>query len=291
MIRLFNIFLLVCCLTLATVLDPQFQRIRSTREDASVGVLAALMGDSRRLFAHEFFAKADAYFHSGFYPTIFDAHKPGTEPDLVEESRVKSKGADEHEAEGSFLGAPKDWIDRFGRHFYPTVHTHLSEGGANGKQESGAVREILPWLKLSAEMDPHEIATYLTASYWLRTSLDKPAEAAQFLREGLRANPDSYEILLELGRVYFYSRTNSFVARNIFVLARQKWRRQEDAGKKPEPHDYEEILGELVKTDRAQNNPKEELEDLEELKRVAPAKESLQQQIDEAKAKLEKPKQ
>ena len=149
---------------------------------------------------------------------------------------------------------------------------------------------MLPWLKLSADMDPHEIATYLTASYWLRTSLGQPAEAEQFLREGLRANPDSYEILLELGRVYFYNRTNNFVARNIFVLARKNWRRQETAGKKPDAHSYEEILGEMVKPDRAQGDPKLELEDLEELRQVAPAKESLQEQIDEAKAKLAKPK-
>jgi hypothetical protein len=280
MIKLIMAFLLVCCLTLATVLDTQFQRWHN-REDSSAGVLVALMGDSRRLFAHEFFAMADSYFHSGFYPTIFDAQKPGTESDLKEESHDKPAGAQEHEEEASFLGPPKDWIDRFGRHFYPVVHTHLHGGNE---------REMLPWLKLSAELDPHEIATYLTASYWLRTSLNKPDEAEQFLREGLRANPDSYEILLELGRVYFYNRKNNFVARNIFALAAQKWRRQETAGKKPEPHAYEEILGEMVKTDRAQGDPKQEISDLEELMQVAPAKESLQQQINEAKARLAEPK-
>jgi hypothetical protein len=99
----------------------------------------------------------------------------------------------------------------------------------------------------------------VTASYWLRTTLKKPDQAEQFLREGLRANPDSYEILLELGRVYFYNRTNYFVARNIFILASQKWRLQEAAGKKPDPHAYEEILGEMVKTDRAQGDLKQEL--------------------------------
>ena len=280
MIRLTMAFLLVCCLTLATVLDPQFERWHN-REDTSAGVLVALMGDSRRLFAHEFFAMADSYFHSGFYPTIFDNQKPGSESDLKEESHDKPADAKQHEEEESFLGAPKDWIDRFGRNFYPVVHTHLHGGNE---------REMLPWLKLSADMDPHETSTYLTASYWLRTSLNQPDEAEQFLREGLRANPDSYEILLELGRVYFYSRTNSFVARNIFGLASRKWRRQEAAGKKPDARTYEEILGEMVKADRAQGDLKQELADLEELKQVAPAKESLQHQIDEVKAKMAEPK-
>jgi len=132
-------------------------------------------------------------------------------------------------------------MDRFGRHFYPTVHTHLSEGGATGKQSRRGAGNP-PVAQTSADLDPHDIDSYLTASYWLRTSLNRPQEAEQFLREGLRANPDSYEILLELGRVFAYSLKNNFVARNIFDLARQKWQRQEAAGKKPEAHAYEEIL-------------------------------------------------
>ncbi len=36
--------------------------------------------------------------------------------------------------ETGFLGPPRNWIDAFGRQFFPSVHTHLSEGGANGKE-------------------------------------------------------------------------------------------------------------------------------------------------------------
>jgi hypothetical protein len=287
MIKWAILFLLVCCMSLATVLDPEFRRLHS-REDSSAGVLVALMGDSRRLFAHEFFAMADAYFHKGFYPTIFDRQKPGAESDFKEESHDKPAAAQEHEEESSFLGRPKDCIDRFGRHFYPTVHTHL---------QGGNEREMLPWLKLSADLDPHEIDTYLTAAYWLRTSLHKPDEAEQFLREGQRANPDSSAILLELGRIYFYNRTNTVVARNIFLEARKKWRKQDAAAAKPgaaeakpDPHAYEEILGEIVRTDLAQGNPQQQLADMEELLKVARGKDVLQRQIDELKAKLAEPK-
>jgi hypothetical protein len=274
MIRVTMAFLFVCCLTLATVLNPSFQRLHN--ENSSTSVFVALLGDSRTLFAHEFFAKADAYFHSGFYPTIFDTQKPGSESDLKDESHDKQAGSEAHEEESSFLGAPKDWMERFGRHFYPTVHTHLHGGNE---------REMLPWLKLSAELDPHEIATYLTASYWLRTTLNKPEEAEVFLREGLRANPDSYAILLELGRVYFNNHKNPRVARNIFIMAREKWRRQDAAGDKPDPHSYEEILGEIVQADRALGDVKGQLADLEELIKVAHSKEPLQREIDELKSK------
>jgi hypothetical protein len=278
MIKWAMIFLLVCCMALATGLDPEFRQMQN-RDASSAGVLVALMGDSRRLFAHEFFAKADAYFHSGFYPTIFDYQKPGTESDLKEESHDKPEGAKE-EKETSFLGPPKDWIDRFGRHFYPTQHTHLHGGNE---------REMLPWLKLAADLDPHEIDAYLTASYWLRTSLNKPHEAEQFLRQGQLANPDSYQILLELGRIYLLNYSNAFVARNILMEARQKWRQQEAAKAKPDPNAYEEILGTIVRADRAKGDKKLLRADLEELMKVAHSTESLQKEMEELKSKTGEP--
>src|SRR5262249_61275028 len=47
----------------------------------------------------------------------------------------------EHEATMDFLGQPKDWIDAFSRHFYPSSHSHLDK--------PGEAREILPWLRVS----------------------------------------------------------------------------------------------------------------------------------------------
>ncbi len=278
MIRWGAILLLACCFTLATVLEPEFVRLRAGH-DSSQGVLAALMGDSRRMFANHFFAEADAYFHSGFYPTIFDTPGP-EEPGHLTESAEEHEKEEAGHHEETFLRQPTDWIDRFGRHFYPTVHTHLSGGNE---------REILPWLKLSAEMDPKRIETYVTAAYWLRTTLKKPNEAEQFLREGLRANPDSYDILLELGRVYFYNKKETRVAGNLYHMALQKWRRQEAAGGQPDGHVYEEILGEMVRVDREDGDLKQQLADLRDLLKVSPSKESLQRSIDEVKAKLAQP--
>jgi tetratricopeptide (TPR) repeat protein len=274
MIRLAVIFMLVCCFTLATILDAPVTRLRA-KSETSEGVLTALMGDSRRLFANHFFAMADAYFHSGFYPTIFDTAKTEERTHISEVAHEQGQEHEEHEE--TFLGQPKDWIERFGRHFYPTVHTHLS--GAN-------VQEILPFLKLSAEMDPNRIDTYITTAYWLRTSLKRPEEAEQFLRQGLRANPDSYEIYLELGRVYFYNKREPSVGRNIFMLARDKWLKQQAAGDKPEAADYEEILGEIVRVDRQEGDLKAEVADLEELIKVSHSPQTLEAEIRELKARL-----
>jgi tetratricopeptide (TPR) repeat protein len=280
MIRLALLFVFVCCFTLATQLAAVFASLQA-RGGRSGSPLLVLVGDSRRLFANQFFTMADVYFHSGYYPTIFDARKKEgpTHLDVAshEDPNAPKAAHEEPDEDDQFMGKPKDWIEQFGRNFFPTEHTHLQ--GVNA-------REIMPWLKLSAEMDPKRIDTYVTASYWLRTRLDKPDEAEQFLREGLRANPDSHEILLELGRVYFYNKENPRVARNIWELALNKWRQQNLAGENPDPHVQQEILGELVRDDQQSGNLKQLLADLEELEKATPMKGTLDKEIQDVKAKL-----
>jgi tetratricopeptide (TPR) repeat protein len=135
-------------------------------------------------------------------------------------------------------------------------------------------------------MDPHRIQTYLTASYWLRGALGKPDEAAQFLHEGLRANPNSYEILLELGYVYDLNKKNPRLARNVLEEALKKWKEQDGAGLKPPPKACVEILDALVRVDEEQNDLKPLLLDLEALKAVSPNKEAIERRIQETRAKL-----
>jgi tetratricopeptide (TPR) repeat protein len=266
--------IIVCCFTLATVLQPYFDELQGTTF-RSASVLASLLGDSRRMFANQFYSKADAYFHSGFYPGIFD--KP------MQEGHADMQGAKEdeghHDEDETFLGDPRDWIDRFGRNFYPTVHTHLS---------GGKEREMLPWLKLSAELDPQNVETFITGSYWLER-LKKSKEAEEFLREGLWSNPNSYEILLELGRIYADDKHDFSTARNIFNLALKKWQFHEAHGDKPDAEACDQIYGELVRLDKEEGNRAQLLADLQELIKYSPAKEAVQKSIDNVKAQMAAP--
>ena len=270
----------VCCFSLATHLAPVFDAMQARRGPAASPLLA-LLGDSRQLFANQFFTMADVYFHSGYYPTIFDARKKEGPSHLDvashEDEDAAKTGKKEPDDDDNFMGKPKDWIEEVGRHFIPTVHKHL---------DGDTAREMLPWLKLSAEMDPKRIDTYITTAYWLRTRLNKSAEAEQFLRDGLRANPDSYEILLELGRIYSYDRNNPRVARNIWERGLSEWNKQDQAKENPDPHVREELLGELVRDDQKAGNLKQLLADLQELEKTSPNKIGIDKQIQDVKAKL-----
>src|SRR5437588_6094472 len=207
--NLWMLLLATSCFSLATILQPRALAWSQRGRDS---VLKVVLGEGRRLFANHFFTKADIYFHSGYYPTIFD--RAAAPPDTHEMSGQSSHEEEEHEKEEDFLGRPKDWVERIGRHFIVSKHTHL---------EGGNQREILPWLKLSAELDPEQVDTYTVAAFWLRSHLGKPKEAEEFLREGLRANPNSYEILFALGRLYHENYHDAVRASNVWELALRRW--------------------------------------------------------------------
>jgi tetratricopeptide (TPR) repeat protein len=218
------IALLILCFGLAASLAPQFRAFENNRHQSD-NFFSLLLGDSSRVFANSSFAEADAYYHSGFYPTIFD-NKAAFQTAHIAADTGAVASHNQGEDTG-FMGPPRDWIDSFGRHFMPNRHTHLDEGGAeNDVADTKEVREILPWLKLSAKLDPENIKTYLVTAFWLRTRLNQVPQAEQVLREGLRHNPDDPQLLFELGSICFEDYHNSARARNLWEAALRSWARQ-----------------------------------------------------------------
>ena len=268
--------------TLATWLEPQFALTRQT--EGQKGFLASVLGDGRRLFANHFFVEADVYFHGGYYPSIFEqARRAQLNAKHMMEEHDHDHDHDDHEEEEhekamDFLGQPKDWIERFGRHFYPSTHEHLDK--------PGEVKEILPWLRLSAELDPTQVDTYIVGSYWLRKHLDKTAEAEQFLRQGLQANPKSYEILFELGSLYYENRHQPDRARNLWELALKRWHEQDAAGKDPDKFGCDQILARLAYLEEEQGNLSKSVAYLEEEVTYSPAPNVITKHISELKEKL-----
>jgi tetratricopeptide (TPR) repeat protein len=273
-----TLLLLSVVFSLATLLQPRATRW-ATRSQ-SVGVLRVLLGDSRRIFAEFFFRKAEVYFHSGYYPSIFEQARLSEEKEHAmarEHDELGEADAQVHDAATGFLGEPTDWIDRFGRHFRVTEHTHL---------EGGNVREILPWLRISADMDPQRVETYTVASYWLRNRMNKVDEAEQFLREGLRANPDSYEILYELGRLIYENRRDVTRARNVWMLALRRWHQREDLKEKPDFGMFHDLTTELAHLEEGEGNYARAIEWLKLTKPYSPHPDAVQAQIDALRVKV-----
>jgi len=268
--------LLAVCFTLATTIQPRTPAWSDRGKSGDV--LKLLLGDGRRMFANHFFEQADISFHSGYYPSIFDRREPaGKSPMAGGADAHEAHDEAAHEKEMAFLGQPRDWIERFGRHFRVTEHTHLAQG-----QE----REILPWLRLSAELDPQRVDTYTVAAYWLRERLGRVKEAEDFLREGQRNNPESCEILFELGRLYRDSRHDSGRARNVWQLALRKWTEQESGKPKPNLYQLEQIAVNLARVEEQAGQFERAIGLLELGKKASPNPAPLQAQIEELRAKV-----
>jgi len=249
----------------------------------SENALKLLLGDGRKLFANEFFVMGDVYFHSGYYPSMFDRHED--QPDVA----VPAHGLqDEDSTSDDFLGPPKDWINALGRNFKPNKHTHLSEGGPLGNMKSSSVEEILPWLKLAADMNPQMIENYTVAAYWLRSSLNKPREAEAFLREGLHDNPDSYELLFDLGQIYNENYHDPVQARNVWEAALRRWQAQSDEAKKAieDERSGDDICLNLAHLEENTGNLPQAAKYLEIAKTLSPEPKAIQQWIDRLKQKL-----
>lgn len=292
------LLLLVVCFSLAAWLQPRVLAW-SGRQPEQFDLLAVLMGDSRRLFANHFFIKADVYFHSGFYPSVFHNREAFQTAHIAEDAGVmagKNEG-DEHD----FMGKPRDWIERLSRNFFPADHTHLDQGGAHGRHhnhdhphphapgeisESGDIREILPWLRTAATLDPHRIETYTVSAYWLRQRMKKVDEAEQFLRIGLNANPQSPEVLFELGRLYAENRQDFTRARNLWELAARYWRERSAAGLEPDPFVYLQTIASLTMLEDSEGNFIKAIEHARLWKSLSPNQDEVQKRIHELESKL-----
>jgi tetratricopeptide (TPR) repeat protein len=278
--------LLTGCFALAVTVEPHLATNQAlVRHERSP--IEVVLGDARRLFATHFFVKADVYFHSGYYPSIFDG-AASQETHLA----TGAAGEADHE-EVDFLGKPRDLIDRFSRAFYPSTHSHLDEEHDDHKgHEShddhddhsnckGEVREMLPWLKLTAELDPNRVETYTVGAYWLRTRVGNAAQAETFLRDGLRANPGSAAILFELGRIYYEFNHDFERARNVWEAALKRWNAIEKTKSDPDNFLLLQITWNLALLEEKSGDTRKAVDYLKVAKEVSPKPEAVQEKMEE----------
>ena len=295
--------LLVSCFGLAAHLQPQFQLMQLdnnhkkwvvdlhgpmhalTLSRASGDIFNVVLGDSRRMFANSFYVKADEYYHSGYYPTMFDDNAAFQTTHMAADTgAVNDKN---HGDEHGFLGPARNWIDAFGRNFFPDRHTHLDEGGpADDLSGSEKVGEILPWLKLSAELDPENVQTYTVTAFWLRMRMNNVKEADAILHEGLRNCPDSYDILFELGRLYYESYHDLDRARNVWEEGVRLWLKLDPEARKDNRLVMEQLTTHLAKLEEDKGNLPHALEWLQAAQKISGTPDVIGQQINRLKGKL-----
>lgn len=257
--------------------------------DHAKSALAVLFGDGRRLFANHFLSKADAYFHRGRYPSIFEAADRESNhlvESLAEPPAVGEDGhdhdLDDHHAHDEACAhanpaqGPDDWIARLARRFEPEGHVHLT-----GDEE----REMLPWIKLAVEMDPHNVAAYTVGGYWLR-EMGRTNEAKAFLRDGQRNNPDSSEIYFELGRLEEMEGQNPEKVLRLYELALESWRTTNANAPEPDTLALGRIVGRMGHVEENRGRLDAALRHYTLLEAVSPNPDSVRELIDSVRERM-----
>ena len=170
----------------------------------------------------------------------------------------------------------RDWISRLASMIQPDAHVHLEEGRE---------KEMLPWVRMAVEMDPHNIDAYTVGGYWLRL-LDKTDDAERFLREGQRNNPDSFEIYFELGRLYEMDRGEPVKAIRLYELALDRWNRVSQGLEEPDTLALAQILGRLGAAEEARGELEAALHYYRLLKRFSLNPDGVQARIDGVEERL-----
>jgi len=276
--------LLSGCFALAVTVEPELATTQPYLRHEKTPV-EVILGDARRFFATHFFVKADVYFHSGYYPTIFDDAGEHHDNHIATDADAVAAHKEEHE-DDDFLGKPLDFIDQFSRSFYPSIHTHLDEDHTGGGLDRGKdkIREMLPWLRMTAALDPNRIETYTVGAFWLRTRMGKAKQAETFLREGLEANPGSYAILFELGRIYHENYKDVERARNLLEAALKHWNQVESTKKEPDSFLLLQITWHLALLEQEVGNLDKAVRYLQIAKTASPTPDQVQRRIDELRA-------
>jgi len=146
-------------------------------------IIARLLGSGRFAVSGHFYEVADLYFHRG-----------------VEHQHARKARA--------------DLFFRINAALHPSTHIHLA-----GKD----VRDIMPWLRLSTQIEPQNVEAYLVTAFWLGQMGERKA-ARDVLAEARKNNPFADEIALEEGRLSLkeqdYGRAHASFTRCLALLDR-----------------------------------------------------------------------
>jgi len=135
----------------------------------------------KKFVAQECWLQADVYLHQGLM------HDPD------EHCEICGSSTGEHHLEAHHhIDVQPDLFKPYNRKDFAKIK---HQGGIDDK-------EIMPWLILTAYMDPKLTKAYANGGHWLAWRMSKPEDAIGFLEKGLKNNPGAPDILTELGMIY-----------------------------------------------------------------------------------------
>ena len=222
-INLLSIFL---CLTGILIIAPYINNYNSSflssKGVAEKDILFKTIGQAKIILSNISYLRADVYFHGGLHRRCEWGQEKKPHSDNKHECKKKNAHGDKHDCEeehGSehvcgpdckHEGHPTGTAQNdCKKHVFKPLYNPLAELAKKielhqHRHLSGMEnKETLPWFYYAVKLNPHHIKAYVIGAYCMWMDLEKTDEAMVFLKEGLRHNPDSWEIYAEIGTIYY----------------------------------------------------------------------------------------
>lgn len=190
-------------------------------------LIGQIFGESRAVISSSMFLRADLYYHGGVAHADHDDdhhHDHGLrhqaaprDPGLpTEQDHDYDDHDDDHHghAHHGWIARLDPWA-RINRHRVPQEHTHL-----HGERLE---KEVLPWIWASIRSDPTNITAYTVGGYWLAYRMERPHEALELIKDGVRRNPGNAELEFTRGTLLFHVLEQTAPALQALKQAREKW--------------------------------------------------------------------
>ncbi len=177
----------------------------------------------------------------------------------------------------NFLGPPRDWIERFGRHFI--VH-RAHPSGRQQRERNPALAEDSPPSWTRRRSTPTSSPPFGCA-----TSA-RSRKPSVFSAKACSPTRTATKSCFELGRLCYENNHDAARARKIWELALRRWSEQEAANKKPDLLKLDQIAVNLSRLEEQEGNLARAIQLLELAQKGSPHPEALQKQIDDLKQKL-----
>lgn len=174
---------------------------RQIRNASSIGIM---LGEFRTGISDILMLKTERYLDNGIaYEAHVDAEILGAEGSAKAFDASLRDSEEEHpaheggEAPATLIAVPEKDYRGFIGHLHRQVKPWRDPSQPHQHTDG---MQMLPWFRVATLADPHHIRSYTIGGYWL--SRQNNDASVEFLQEGIRQNPESFQLHLMLGKVY-----------------------------------------------------------------------------------------
>ncbi|MDA3924308.1 MAG: hypothetical protein PF904_06405 [Kiritimatiellae bacterium] len=170
-------------------------------------LMSLISDDTRNVISSSMMDKVESYFHGGVKVdncSLDDAIEHVMHDG--EESHGEENEQAHHEVALTLFN-PVLWVNS---KIHAQEHHHLVPKRSV---------ELLPWIVAASRASPHNIQSYQIGSYILNRMVGKSQIAIDFLQEGIKNNPASFELEVSLAEIFFNTRKDKERARESFEIA------------------------------------------------------------------------